>query len=303
MSFHHFPGPVAKIASEVMRYDPSVPAPALLTGMRTAWLLNQRRPASYLLGRIKHGGWWYFFLLGVGVKSPIPFLLLAIAGLVYIAKFARERRWTAMAPAACAIAILLVTMPLNHDVGVRHVLAVFPLLAIVAGCGCSYLWHLQEGRPRVWGRIALMVLLLWQVVSTVRARHDTIAYFNELAGSDPSRVLISGCDLDCGQDLFDLTRELQARHVTHANFALWTSADLTAMGLPEFDIPEPYQPVTGWFAISLRAWRLGDFRRHPLHEQYPPDAFDWLDQYQPVARVGKTILLYHIPEAADSTAR
>jgi hypothetical protein len=314
ISLHHFPGPVAKIASEVMKDDPLVPAPALLTGMRTAWFLNQGRPASYLLGHIKHGGWWYFFLLGVGVKSPIPFLLLAIAGLVCIGKFAKEGRWTALAPAACAFAILLVTMPANYDEGVRQVLAVFPLLAIVAGCGCSYLWHLQghlqehlqghlqEGRWG-WGRVALVVLLLWQVVSTVRAGHDTIAYFNELAGSDPSRVLVSGCDFDCGQDLFALVHELRARHVTHANFALWTSADLRAMGLPEFDIPEPYQPVTGWFAISLRAWRLGDFRRRPFHEQYPPDAFDWLDQYQPVARVGKTILLYHIPETADSTAK
>jgi len=39
---------------------------------------------------------------------------------------------------------------------------------------------------------------------------------------------------------------------------------MSAMGFPQFDIPEPYQPVTGWFAISLRAWRFGDFRRHPF---------------------------------------
>jgi len=30
---------------------------------------------------------------------------------------------------------------------------------------------------------------------------------------------------------------------------------------------------------------------------YPPGAFDWLQAYQPVAHVGKTILLYYIPEA------
>src|ERR1039457_684296 len=109
-----------------------------------------------------------------------------------------------------------------------------------------------------------MRLRTWQLVSTARAGSDNIAYFNEFAGSDPSTVLISGCDLDCGQDLFALSRELQARHVSHASFALWTSADMSTMSLPEFDIPEPYQPVTGWFAIRLRALRFGDFRRNAL---------------------------------------
>jgi len=46
------------------------------------------------------------------------------------------------------------------------------------------------------------VLLLWQCISSLNAHPDYIAYFNELAGRDPSRVLVTGCDLDCGQDLF-----------------------------------------------------------------------------------------------------
>jgi hypothetical protein len=104
--------------------------------------------------------------------------------------------------------------------------------------------------------------------------------------------MVAGCDLDCGQDLFRLSRDLQARHITHATLALWTSADPSQMHLPEFTVPQANTPVTGWFAISLRALRFGD----SFHMTYPPGAFDWLNAYQPVARVGKTILLYHIPE-------
>jgi hypothetical protein len=75
---------------------------------------------------------------------------------------------------------------------------------------------------------------------------------------------------------------------------------MTKMNLPEFDVPQPYQPVTGWFAISLRALRVGDL----FHTTYPPDAFAWLGRYQPVARVGKTILLYKIPaEPAGSGSK
>jgi len=141
----------------------------------------------------------------------------------------------------------------------------------------------------------LIGLLLWQGISTIQASGDYIAYFNELAGKDPSKVLVAGCDLDCGQDLFALSRELRERHISHASLALWTSADMSKVDLPGFDIPQPYQPVAGWFAISLRALREGDL----FHSSYSPDAFSWVEQYQPVARVGKTILLYYLPPLTD----
>lgn len=57
--------------------------------------------------------------------------------------------------------------------------------------------------------------------------------------------------------------------------------------------------VSGWFAISLRALRFGN----SFHTQYPIGAFDWLQAYQPVARVGKTILLDHIPEQGGPEAQ
>jgi hypothetical protein len=292
-SFQHFPAPLGKIGRNLILADPIVPVPALMRGFATAWVLNKTHPPAYLLGHIKEGGWWYFFLLGVAVKSPIPFLVLVVVGVLACGKLIEEGRWTAMTPAVSALAVLLVTMPVKYNAGVRHVLVVFPLLAIVAGYGCSYLWHLPK-RQQAAGRAILVVLLLWQCVSTARANSNYLAYFNELAGKDPSRVMVAGCDLDCGQDLFALSHELQARRISHVTLALWTSTDMSRMDLPEFDVPQPYQPVHGWFAISLRALRFGDV----FHHTYPPDAFAWLSRYQPVARVGKTILLYNLPDEA-----
>ena len=75
-----------------------------------------------------------------------------------------------------------------------------------------------------------------------------------------------GCDFDCGQDLYTLARELQARHVSRVTLAIWTSADLDHSGLPPYDLPTDGERVQGWFAISSRALRLGDF----VHESRPP---------------------------------
>ncbi len=294
-SFQHFPAPVRSIARNIVLWDPVLPAPALLRGLATAWVLNKSAPEAYLLGKTKSGGWWYFFLIGIGVKTPLPFLILCVVGLCSVFRLARPVQWTSLVPAASAIAILMVSMSVKYNAGLRHLLLVFPLLAVAAGCGASYLWRPQTSW-RIWGRLVLAGLLVWQAISTVRAHSDYIAYFNELAGRDPSRTLVTGCDLDCGQDLFRLSQELRTRHVSHASIAVWSSADMSQMGLPNFDILEPFQPVSGWVAISMRSLRFGDV----LHTTYPPGAFAWLERYQPVGEVGKTIRLYYIPPLDSS---
>ncbi len=299
-TFQNFPAPLRRAARGLVLSDPRIPAPGLVKGLATVWVLNHGAPSCYLLGQIKRGGWWYFYLVGIAVKSPLPFLILTLVGVFASWRLARQGQWAALAPAASALAILLVTMPVKYNAGMRHVMVIFPLLAIVAGGGCSYLWQLRMKGTAVC-RVVLLGLLAWQGVSTWCARSDYLAYFNELAGQDPSRILVMGCDLDCGQDLGRLAGELRMRNVSHVTLALWTSADINRTDLPDFAVAEPFKPASGWFAISLRALRFGDL----FHQTYPPEAFAWLSQYQPVARVGKTILLYYIPEkpkAASSAA-
>lgn len=202
----------------------------------------------------------------------------------------RETRWQALAPAVSTIAVLMVTMGVSYDAGLRHVLIVFPLLAVVGGYGAAYLWQ-TPGRARVAGRALLAALLLWQALASFVARSDYIAYFNPLAGKEPSKVLLTGCDLDCGQDLYRLSDRLRAQHVSHVNIAMWSSAELSYLGLPDVEVLQPFHPVQGWVAISARSSRFGDV----FHTTYPPHAFDWLDQYQPKEWVGNTIRLYYIP--------
>jgi Dolichyl-phosphate-mannose-protein mannosyltransferase len=290
-TFHHFPRFVRPIARRVVLADPFVPAPGLLRGLASSYAFNRAGPPSYLFGQIKQGGWWYFFLLDIALKSPLPFLVLSLIGFVFLARGMRQLEWSRMAPGLAAIAILAASTRVNVNYGVRHIIVLFPLLAMVAGFGAASLWRL-EGGWRIPGRLMLIALLAGQLISTAAARHDYIAYFNVLAGRDPSRIFVRGCDLDCGQDLFRLSDELLARHIDHIALALWTSADMDQTPLPAYTVPEPYQPVSGWFAISLRALRTGAV----FHKKYPQDGFAWLDRYQPVEHIGKTILLYYIPE-------
>lgn len=291
-SFQHFPRPVGSLARRLITKDSVVPAPALLRGVADAWVLNQGPHESYLLGRTKNGGWWYFFLVGICVKTPLPFLILTLTGVWSMFVQPSRISWQKIAPVLAAVAILIVTMPVRYDAGMRHVLVLWPLLAITAGAGCTFLW---QRRNRWVGtfRVVLVLLLVWQAGETMRASGDYIAYFNELVGQNPSRVLLTGCDLDCGQDLFRLAAQLRGRRIAEVKIAMWSSADLTRMGLPRPEVLQPFRPSNGWIAISMRSLLLG----HVFHEVYPPGAFDWLRQYRPVAEIGKTVLLYYIPDS------
>lgn len=289
-SFQHFPAPVRAIARNAVTSDWVVPTPALLAGLADAWVLNKSAPSAYLFGKQKSGGWWYFFLAEILFKTPLPFLLLATLGFIPLFRRFRDEDWKAIVPAAGAVSILLLSTAVTTNYGLRHVLIVFPLLAVIAGCGVSWLW-MASSRWRLLGRTFAIALLTWQCAAALRPGSDPIAYFNELAGHDPSHILVSGCDFDCGQDLLALSAELRRRNAEHVSLAVWSSADLSRLGLPAFEVIKPFQPTSGWVAVSVRAAREGSV----LHESYPAGAFDWLNRYQPVSLVGKTIKLYHIP--------
>jgi hypothetical protein len=296
-SFQHFPHAVRKSAQAFVLWNPRLPAPELLHGVALAWALNRLGSASYLLGQVKSGGWWFFYLVALGVKLPLPTLLLFAMAIVALLK---HKQTSMLFPLAALGAVLLITMHVSYQVGMRHILVAVPLITIVSGLGIGELLRRTNGLT-VLG-IAIVALLAWQTAESASAQSDFLAYFNELAGKDPSSVLVTGCDLDCGQDLFRLARELHIRNMRECTLLVWSSADIARSNLPvnemENSAPESPTAFHGCVALSSRAFRLGDV----LHHSYGPGYFSWLNNYQPVARVGRTIRLYDIPQRFEGKA-
>jgi hypothetical protein len=217
------------------------------------------------------------------VKTPIPFLLLAGIGGVTLLLSARRNRLAA-APVLAAAAILATAMPANLNIGVRHVLPMYPMLAVCAGVGLTGLWSWTRARPA--GAVLSVILAGWLIGESVRAHPDYLPYFNQLAGDHPEEVLVAG-DLDWGQDLGRLVDTLRARKIQHLSLTYFGKADLTKQGLPPFTDLKPNTPTTGWVAASIYSIRLG-----MQGGRY--DAFAWLGRHTPVARIGRSILLYYI---------
>jgi hypothetical protein len=289
-SFQHFPRPLRATAKAMVLRNPRLPAPELLHGVALAWALDKSPSPSYLFGHLKSGGWWYFYLVGLGVKLPLPLLLLFAAAVIVLLKY---RETSALFPLVALVAVLLIALRVSYQVGTRHILVAVPLITIVAGLGMGSL--VQRMKWRSVAGAAVVALIIWQAAESASSQSDFLAYFNQLAGKDPSSVLVTGCDLDCGQDLFRLSRELHARSISECTLLVWSSADLSRSDLPQNGI-ENSSAVHGCVALSARAFRLGDVRL----QSYGPGYFSWLERFQPVANVGRTIRLYDIPQQPET---
>jgi len=251
-------------------------------GIREVVNHNRWGHRSYLLGEIRSEGWWYYFPVVLGVKTPVPLLLLGVLGLGLASwRAVRTGDWRLAAPAAAAFAILAFVMTSRINIGVRHVLILYPLLAI---CGAwAAVTGLRMARESRWSRIVgagVVGLLLWQGAESVWVHPDYLAYFNPLAGPHPENVLMPA-DLDWGQDLKRLGAEVRRRGIREIHVAYNGRADLPRH-VPGAVVLPARRPVTGWVAISL--WSLTS----------KGDAYAWLRAYRPVARVGRSIDLYEI---------
>ena len=280
-----------------------LPAPAAFLALFE--LCGQEAPGrstSYLLGQLTQDGFPAFFLIALAVKTPLPVIALAAFGFFALV-FNRGdagARFRALAPVLAAAVFLAAVIRSRHNIGVRHVLPVMALLALPAAHGAVTAW--RSTRRRIAGRIAAGAALVWIVALPFAIAPDYFPWFNALAGRHPENVLIDS-DLDWGQDLFRLERELRAHHLDQVYVAYFGASDICRHALPHLTWVRPRQPVRGWIAISqtFRHGIDGSYYRdgNPCDRSqmvgvFRPDTtqYDWLDAYQPVARVGASILLY-----------
>lgn len=245
-----------------------LPAPALFSGIAQTLLHNAEGHEAYLLGEYSREGWWYYFPVAIAVKTTIVFLLLALASAFLL------RTRTRLAPLAAAAAIVVACMPVNINIGIRHVLPVYPLLAVAIGCALA-----------TRKKALAIALLAVELFVSARAHPDYLPYFNAFAGREPRKVLMDS-NLDWGQDLRRLENRVRALGIPALRLSYFGTADLERHPLPPLLPVVHDRPLPGWLAVS---------EAH-LESREHGKTFPWLDRYR-YERIGKSIRLYRIPGA------
>lgn len=236
-------------------------------GLQWAKAHADRGNIAFFLGQRSDRGWWYYFPVTLALKTPLPFLLLFFYGAV---KSIRSHFvWI-------PIALLIAVLPVSLNIGVRHVLVLYPMMAIVAAVAARELWQRKVGRG------VLVVLLAWHFIMTSLAHPDYLPWFNEIAGAHPEKLL-GDSNLDWGQDMLRLSAVAREEKIPHLSYFLFGPAGFERVPLPPHQPLAPGVPTQGWVAVSETALQIAK-----------PGDFNWLLAHRPVRRVGKSIRLYYI---------
>ena len=240
---------------------------------------------TYINGKLYAHGQWFYFPLILSLKWSIGVLgLLSLAIFAIIKGLHRRRLELAflLIPAGIYLAVAMAG-PLN--IGVRHVLPVFPFVFALAGAGAAWL----IARRRVW-IYPVLALLLWHAVDSVRTFPNYMPYANILwGGPTHTHDHFSDSATDWGQQLKWTKQWLDAHHVHDCWFAYFPAPFLlpSDYGIPckllptqdtmwEQDITLPpvlHGPILVSFA-DLNGFEFGTKVRNPyqpLFERQPDD--------------------------------
>jgi hypothetical protein len=245
---------------------------------------------TYLLGTIYPHGKWFYFPVAFAIKSTLALLLLLLLVPIMIA-LRRVERWRELLLLATPAAVyFLVAMTSGMNIGVRHILPVYPFLIVLAGWAG---WQLIQIR-RYWA-YALGVLLLFNVVSSVRTFPVYLAYSNELWGGPANTYkYLTDSNVDWGQQLKAVKKYLDGRHLDHCWFAYFAEvvADPVYYGIPCKPLttiasvwlqPSIDIPATIDGPVLISAGVLSGY-------EFGPDSLNPYDQFQ---RIRPTAVIEH----------
>ena len=231
---------------------------------------------AYLDGQWRTGGWWYYFPVALLLKTPIPLLMLAAVALGLLCKQVRRLEFAVLVPWIAAGVYFLMAITSKVNIGVRHTLPLFPLLAI----GIATQWPAvsQRWRPLV------CVLAGWLGAEALLAYPLYIQSFNEFVGGPKNgyKYLIDS-NYDWGQDAKRLKKFLEDRGITHIYLDYFgTQYNIEYLRIPNTRVnaDQARQIQDGWLVVSAS-------------ELMRPE-WAWLrESREPTARVADTLFVYH----------
>jgi len=246
-----------------------------------------RSQPAYLFGARSMGGWWYYYPVALLVKTPLSLLLLAIlGGAVAVRDLVRRYASERGLPFVGCVGILLAIAIVGDDTGVSLALPIFALMALLGASAAVELWDnaVSSIPARRLVRATVAAIFGAAVIVPMRTHPDYLAYFNALAGERPELVLVDS-NLDWGQDLYRLGAVMKQMHIDSMAVAYYGSVSLDAAGVRHARVLAAAERPRGWIAASqtMLAGVGGD------------GAYEWLNELQPVGRVGSSFVLYYVP--------
>ena len=225
---------------------------------------------TFFMGKWSSHGNPLYFIVAMGVKTPIASLILILSGLsMYITRpFGRNERFVLFP----ALVFFLAASLSGLQLGLRYVLPVYPLLFIIAGRSIAI------SRKRIW-RYAVYTLLAWYAATTFVAWPDYLSYFNEFTGRPAQGYrILRDSNIDWGQDLPALKKYMDVNNLDSIKLFYFGTADPASFGINAEALSEEEMtsPLNDVYAVSV----------HKL------EAVKWTADKVPACTAGGSIFIY-----------
>ncbi|MGA7245291.1 MAG: hypothetical protein WBX19_19060 [Terracidiphilus sp.] len=285
-----------------------VPAPAFVSGLQMQLFHNTRGHGASLFNQFSWHGWWYYLLIGLAVKTPIPIIMLTLLGL-YVC-FKQYARPLYLLPACFALGILLPASFGHIDIGIRYIEPLWMSASILSALG---LMQLFQWRPKpLAGLLAGCSLVAWLVISVALQHPDYLSYFNAFAGSKPEEIMVDS-NYDWGQDIKLLANRLHALGAQHVALAVTLDAGnrdprevvdphyalfQSWYGLPPSEQADVCVPAPGWNVVSTTVEKSLSYWPQSRFYRGPGNPLQWYEKVSPTDRVGP-LLLFNVPAGSQ----
>ena len=274
---------------------------------------------TYFLGEVSAAGWKNYFPTVYLIKEPLTFHILTLIALLYVLwliiikrpfwqnALHRIKDWIKNHFPEFSMIIFLAIYWFTSiigalNIGVRHILPVFPFTYILV---CLQISKWVKKIPKIfWRKMGIsfvLILLGFYIISSLLVWPFYLTYFNEIAGGPKNGYKYAvDSNYDWGQDLKRLKKWVDENKIKKIYI------DYFGGGNPEYYLKEKYVswwgdrnkkdlPRGSYLAVSATLLQGGRGISAPGFDQ-PTGYYRWLDDYQPITRIGNSIFVYYIDQ-------
>ena len=268
--------------------------------------IQQRGRSSFFFGMYSTTGWRHYFLVLFLVKTPIPFLLLLFGNLFLSLKKkslfrTREDIFLLIPPAI----ILLAASFSKLQIGLRHILPVYPFLFVWTGNFVEYLLTFNVSKTKHFLKtICLIFLITWYIISFLKIHPCHISYFNEIIGDASNGYkYFTDSNIDWGQGLKALGKWFKEKGLKGIYFCYFGTGDpsyyeIKYIPIGFIDNLSPQQRKGDKIEFTQDDKILFAISITNLQATYYSDKkiFDWLKEIEPVKRIAYSIFVYDLTD-------
>jgi hypothetical protein len=275
-----------------------------LFGLSAVFVHNHQGHQSSLLGSYGSSGWWYYFPVAFALKTSLPFLVLTVAAVGWAVWMSSVKRERSLIPILLAGALYLgIAMTSRINIGIRHIIPIFPFLFILGGIFLDRFLRTKHSRVK-----AVLVAILFgsMLFEAARTYPHYLSFTNQLTLGKSNWQVLSDSNVEWGEDIGALARYLHERGETTVTATLsagWMTPELHGLNVVDYPPPDMQSARTRYVAIgasylngSIVPGDLLNDHGEPLTEDQRVNYFARYRTLAPEKVFGKSIYLFRKPD-------